>query len=383
MTNRFSRLADLFQKHLEAIPASNSQISFSMKSPAGDERIFGSPPLKFSLVLKNDQAIAALSTMDQENIARAYLMDDIEIQGELMDALSLRNLFSDSKGFNFFWRLIQPFLFGQVKSDKKWIAQHYDLDEDFFRLFLDKRHRAYSQAVFSSDEETLEDAESRKFQFALDAVRAKPGDKILEIGGGWGSFVEFAGQRGIHVTSLTISERSQAFVQKIIDDQNLPCQIVLEHFLDHNPGIQYDAIVNCGVTEHLPDYKASLQQYQKLLKPGGHLYLDASADRVRNSHGTFMNKYVFEGNGHLMVLHDYLAEVAKTSFLLRGVWDDTHNYYLTCREWAKRLDANRAIIEEKWGRALHRTFQLYLWGSAHGFLNGDIQAYRVVLQQPL
>ncbi|OOG72381.1 class I SAM-dependent methyltransferase [Algoriphagus sp. A40] len=382
MPKRFSRLADLLQKQLEVIPASNFQISFSLISPDGEERVFGSPPLGFSLILKNDQAIAALSTMDQENIARAYLMDDLEVKGELMEALSLRDLFSDSKGFNFVWRLIQPLLFGQVKSDKKWIAQHYDLDENFFRLFLDRRHRAYSQAVFSSDEETLEDAESRKFQFALDAVHAKPGDKILEIGGGWGSFVEYAGQRGIHVTSLTISERSQAFVQKIIDDQNLPCKILLEHFLHHNPGIQYDAIVNCGVTEHLPDYKSSLQQYQKLLKPGGHLYLDASADRVRNSHGTFMNKYVFEGNGHLMVLHDYLAEVAKTPFLLRGVWDDTHNYYLTCREWAKRLDSNRSIIEEKWGKALHRTFQLYLWGSAHGFLQGAIQAYRVVLQRP-
>jgi cyclopropane-fatty-acyl-phospholipid synthase len=269
-----------------------------------------------------------------------------------------------------------------VKSDKKWIAQHYDIEEDFFQLFLDRRHRAYSQAIFSSDDEPLEDAESRKFQFALDAVNAKPGDRILEIGGGWGSFVEFAGKKGMHVTSLTISERSKNFVQKIIDDQNLPCEILLEHFLQHNPGIKYDAIVNCGVTEHLPDYAGSLRQYQRLLKPGGHLYLDASADRTRNSHGTFMNKYVFEGNGHLMVLHDYLAEVAKTPFLLQGVWDDRHNYYLTCREWAKRLDENRKIIEDRWGKTLHRTFQLYLWGSAEGFYSGSLQAYRVVLQLP-
>lgn len=84
-----------------------------------------------------------------------------------------------------------------------------------------------------------------------------------------------------------------------------------------------------------------------------------------------------------MVLHDYLAEVAKTAFLLRGVWDDTHNYYLTCREWARRLDQNRVIIENQWGKALHHTFQLYLWGSAEGFLSGLIQAYRVVLQLPV
>ena len=353
-----------------------------MIDPDGHERVFGGEIPRFSLHLRNDQAIAAISTMDQELIARAYLMGDVDVKGDFLQVLSLRDYFSDSRGFNFLWRIVQPFLFGQVKSDRKWISQHYDLAEDFFQLFLDKKHRAYSQAVFESDDEPLEDAETRKFQFALDAVKAKPGDRILEIGSGWGSFVEFAGQRGIRVTSLTISERSQNFVQAIIDAQNLPCEVVLEHFLQYNPGIQFDAIVNCGVTEHLPDYKASLQQYQKLLKPGGHLYLDASADRVRNSHGNFMNKYVFEGNGHLMVLHDYLTEVAKTSFLLRGVWDDTHNYYLTCKEWAKRLDSHREVIEEKWGKALHRTFQLYLWGSAEGFMAGTIQAYRVVLQLP-
>lgn len=382
MKNKFNRLADLFQKHLETAQASASLIPFSLVAPKQSERFFGGETPRFSLILNNEQAVSALSSMDQEMIAKAYMLGDIDVSGDFLSILSLRNVFSDRKGLNFLWRLIQPILFGQVRSDKKWISQHYDLEEDFFQLFLDRRHRAYSQAVFESDHESLEDAETRKFEFALNAVEAKPGDRILEIGSGWGAFVEFAGQKGIKVTSLTISERSQQFVQEIIDRQNLPCEVVLEHFLQFNPGIQFDAIVNCGVTEHLPDYRASLQQYQKLLKPGGRLYLDASADRTRNAHGTFMNKYVFEGNGHLMVLHDYLAEVAKTPFSLRGVWDDTHNYYLTCREWAKRLDSHRQIIEEKWGKALHRTFQLYLWGSAEGFLSGSLQAYRVVLQLP-
>lgn len=379
--SRFQRLCDLLERKIR----NSSSLEFSpfqLKSPTGEIRGFGDGEPVFSLHLTNSPGIAALGTMDQETIARAYLMGDIDVEGNIMNVLVLRNLFTDNKLMNFAWRFIHPLIFGQVKSDKKWIAQHYDLEEDFFLTFLDKKHRAYSQAIFAHDNESLEEAESRKFQFALDAVHAKPGDKILEIGGGWGSFVEYAGQRGIHVTSLTISQRSKNFVQKIIEEQNLPCEILLEHFLQHNPGFKYDAIVNCGVTEHLPDYTESLKQYRNLLKRGGHLYLDASADRTRNSHGTFMNKYVFEGNGHLMVLHDYLAEVAKTPFLLKGVWDDRHNYYLTCRDWARRLDENREIIEKRWGKALHRTFQLYLWGSAEGFYSGNLQAYRVVLALP-
>jgi cyclopropane-fatty-acyl-phospholipid synthase len=182
-----------------------------------------------------------------------------------MSALALRELFTDNRGARFLWRFIQPVIFGQVKSDKKWIASHYDTDAEFFLLFLDSRHRAYSQAVYLDDHEQLEDAQTNKLKFALEAVHAKPGDRILDIGSGWGSFIEFAGKQGMKVTSLTISQRSKEFVQKIIDDEALPCQVLLEHFLEHNPNEKYDAIVNCGVTEHLPDYGASLKHYEKLL----------------------------------------------------------------------------------------------------------------------
>ncbi|MGI8637179.1 MAG: SAM-dependent methyltransferase, partial [Segetibacter sp.] len=118
------------------------------------------------------------------------------MDGDIMQLLALRELFHDNKGARFLWRFIQPLLFGQVKSDKRWVAHHYDTEEDFFLLFLDKRHRAYSQAVFISDSETLEDAQTRKLDFALKAVRAKPGDRILDIGSGWGAFVEYAGNKG-------------------------------------------------------------------------------------------------------------------------------------------------------------------------------------------
>jgi cyclopropane-fatty-acyl-phospholipid synthase len=287
---------------------------------------------------------------------------------------------SDRRGLHFLWRFIQPALFGQVKSDKKWIASHYDTEADFFELFLDKRHRAYSQAVFAHDDEALEDAETRKLDFALDAVGAKPGDHILDIGSGWGSMVEHAGRKGIRVTSLTISKASKAYVDKLIHEQNLPCQVLLEHLMQHRPKEQYDGIVNCGVTEHLPDYPGTLRQYHKLLKPGGRVYLDASAQRIKNGQGSFMARYVFEGNGSLLCLHEYLAAVAKSPFHLSGVWDDRHNYYLTTKAWAERLDAHREVIERRWGPQLYRIFRLYLWGSSEGFYSGVLDAYRVVLQ---
>ena len=95
-----------------------------------------------------------------------------------------------------------------------------------------------------------------------------------------------------------------------------------------------------------------------------------------------MGRYVFEGNASLLCLHDYLTEVAKSPFQLTGVWDDRHNYYLTTKAWAQKLDNHREEIEQQWGKQLYRIFQLYLWGSAEGFQSGMIDAYRVVLRLP-
>jgi cyclopropane-fatty-acyl-phospholipid synthase len=379
---RFRRLVDIVDRQYQAIPAGRGSVPFSVKINGGPQHTFGSNEPAFTIILNDERALSVLSTLDQNRIAEAYMTGSIDLDGNLLHALAIRTMFTDKRGFHFLWRFIQPMLFGQVKSDKKWIANHYDTEAEFFELFLDKRHRAYSQAVFAHDDEALEDAETRKLDFALDAVNAKPGDHILDIGSGWGSMVAHAGKKGIRVTSLTISKRSQEYVTKLIRDQDLPCEVLLDHFMEHRPATKYDGIVNCGVTEHLPDYAGSLKQYERLLKPGGSLYLDASAQRVKNGQGTFLARYVFEGNGSLMCLHEYLTAVAKSPFRLAGVWDDRHNYYLTTRIWAERLDSHREEIERRWGRQLYRTFQLYLWGSSEGFYNGMLDAYRVVLRLP-
>ena len=381
-SKKFIRLVQLLEKQYQSVTDVTGTIPFALRTKDGPMQVFGGDKPVFSIILNNDQAVAALSTLDQNSIVDAYLAGHIDLEGDIMHVLALRELFNDNRGMQFLWRFIRPFLFGQVKSDKKWIASHYDMDAAFFLLFLDTRHRAYSQAVFANDNESLEDAETRKLNFALDSVKAKPGNHILDIGSGWGAMVEHAGKKGIRVTSLTISQRSQEYVQKIIDDQKLPCNVLLEHFMEHNPGEKYDAIVNCGVTEHLPNYASSLKHYEKLLKPGGYLYLDASADKVKNAHGSFMGRYVFEGNASLLCLHEYLAEVAKSLFQLTGVWDDRHNYYLTTKAWAQKLDNSREEIEQRWGKQLYRIFQLYLWGSAEGFHSEMIDAYRVVLRLP-
>ena len=380
MSPKFSRLLKIVEKQYKSVSSHTGSIPFGLQIKGEMVHVFGRGNPSFTIVLNDEQAVTALSSLDQNSIVEKYLNGNLDIEGDMMSVLALRELFNDSRGMRFLWRFIQPLLFGQVKSDKKWISSHYDTEADFFLLFLDSRHRAYSQGVFTHDLESLEDAETRKLDFAIEQTNTKPGSKVLDIGSGWGSFIEHAGKKGINVTSLTISKRSQDFVNNIINREQLPCKVLLEHFFEHNPAEKYDAIVNCGVTEHLPDYAASLKHYAKMLKPGGYLYLDASADDVKHGQGTFMAKYVFEGNGSLLCLHEYLAEVAKSPFEVIGVWNDRHNYYLTTKIWAEKLNSHREEIEHRWGQKLYRIFQLYLWGSAEGFKSGMIGAYRLVLK---
>lgn len=348
----------------------------------GDSYALGAGPPAFALVVNSPRAAAALNRMDALGIGESYLAGELDVEGDLGRAIRLRALFKDRHPLQYLWRFLKPLLMGQVRADKASIAVHYDEDPDFYLLFLDQRHRCYSQGIFERDDEPVEDAVARKLQFALDAVGARPGDHVLDIGAGWGCFTEYAGRQGVRVTSLTISRASQQYVNALIEREKLPCRVVLEHLLEHAPTEKYDAIVNLGVSEHLPKYRAVVRKYLDLLKPGATIYLDASATRVKHNQPAFTARYIFPGNGSLLCLHEYLAEVARTPFQLRGIHDDRHNYYLTAKHWAENFDRNREKVEARWGTQLYRKFRIFLWANADSLRRDTAQAYRIILRKP-
>lgn len=196
---KYWRLVVILEKCFKNVSSADNKHSFAISTPGGPVYIIGNGASSFSIILKNNSALAAFTTLDQKIIIESYLAGNIDIEGDILKVIALREILSDKKRTRFLWRFMRPFLFGQVSSDKKWIASHYDIDEAFFLLFLDKKHRAYSQAIFCHDHQSLEDAECNKLDFALQAVQAMPGDHVLDIGSGWGSVVEHAGRQGINV----------------------------------------------------------------------------------------------------------------------------------------------------------------------------------------
>lgn len=342
---------------------------------------FGKGEPAVRVFVKDQYGLAALGRLDELAICEAYMAGSFDVTGDMLGFVSLRGLLSDRHPLHSLWRRIAPWFVGRSPTDRQAIAAHYDFSSEFYLKFMDAS-RCYSHALFERDDEALEVAQRRKLDFAIDACRLLPGQRVLDVGGGWGSFTEHAGRRGIEVTSLTISEQSERYVADLIRRLQLPCRIRNQDFLEHTAPEPYDAIAILGVMEHLPDYPAVLRSFERLLKPGGRVYLDASAFREKYSKPTFVSRHIFPGDHSYFCLHAFLAAAAARSEMeVLAVHNDRHNYFLTCTAWARRLEAAREEITHRWGEALYRRFRLYLWGSAHAFLSRSMDAYRVVLER--
>jgi len=380
MERSFGRLVKMLERHYGAFVDARDAVPFGLRLASGPQHVFGGQQPAFTLVLKDSSAVAALSSLDTMDIGEAYLRGALDVEGDFLHLLSVRELFRDRHPLLWAWKFVRPLIFGQVKTDARVIAHHYDEDPEFFLSFLDRDYRAYSQGVFERDDEPLEAGIRRKLEFTLDQIGVKEGDRVLDVGGGWGAWTQFAGERGIRVTSLTISQASERFIGGVITRLRLPCRVLREHLFEHEAAEKYDAIVNLGVTEHLPDYGRTLKKYASLLKPGGRVCLDASASRQKYDVSAFFEKHIYRGNGTTLCLHDYLAQVARSPFSVSVVHNDTRNYELTVRHWARNLDAHREELERRFGVEQYRRFQIYLWGCVDGFRRDVVQAYRWVLE---
>jgi cyclopropane-fatty-acyl-phospholipid synthase len=377
LITRFDRILRMLQKRV----ADQIKIPFEVRLWGDRSYRFGKGEPAVKVLVKDRDGLAALSGLDELKICEAYMAGSLDVVGDMLGFVSLRGMLSDHHRLHMLWRRIAPLFIGREQTDRQAIASHYDYDNEFYLTFMDPT-RCYSQAVFERDDETLEAAQHRKLDFAIDACQLQPGDRVLDVGGGWGAFTEHAGRLGIEVTSLTISSHSEAFLTDLIQRLQLPCRVLNQDFLEYTAPEPYDAIVILGVMEHLPDYPAVLRQFQRLLKPGGRVYLDASAFREKYSKPTFVSRYIFPGDHSYFCLHEFLTAVAKSPLEALAVHNDRHNYYLTCKAWAENLEAARDEIISRWGEMLYRRFRLYLWGSAYAFLSRGMDAYRVVLQRP-
>ncbi len=322
------------------------------------------------------------STQDEFSLGQAYVNGDIDFEGDMMALLDARDALSEH--FRFFPSVQfakNLFLRSAAKVNKEAITDHYTFGDDFYLTFIDRKYRFYSHCIFESDDETLEQAAEHKLETMFRALELRPGMRLLDIGGGWGGLHEYASPRGVKVTSVTLVQDSFTYITKLLQEKQLTGNVVLSDFLAYSTPKPYDAVVIYGVIEHIPYYRQFFEKVWECLKPGGKIYIDASATKEKYSMSQFTRLYTWHGTHTFLCLQDLIQEALFAGFQFVEAKEETHDYELTMRHWATRLDENRDQVVARWGEKLYRAFRIFLWGGCHAFKTDRLQAYHMVARR--
>ncbi len=269
------------------------------------------------------------------------------------------------------------------------IAAHYDLGNDFYRLWLDDS-MTYSSALFHSGQESLETAQEQKYESMVDRMGAREGDHVLEIGCGWGGFAEYAaGKRGLRVTGLTISQAQYDYSVERIRRAGLSDRVEfrLQDYRDEK-GL-YDGIASIEMFEavgekYWPIYFRTLFER---LKPGRNATLQIitiAEDRWRlyRQHVDFIQKYIFPG-GMLPPLSALRSEATRAGLRVRDSMEFGESYSQTLRRWHETFTARWDEVRARgFDERFRRMWEFYLTSCAGAFRGGNCDVTQITLTRP-
>jgi cyclopropane-fatty-acyl-phospholipid synthase len=349
----------------------------------GTAKRIGDGEPAFELQIRNGSGVKALRSLNELAIAEAYVRGDLEIEGDVIRAMWFRGLLSDDNLWIKTWRRLQPLLLGRLKLNPDWIAKHYDSGN--IQLFaLCRDWRAYTPGIYETGEETLEESTLKKYQFALDSMRVKEGEHVLEVGCGWGGFTHFCSNHGLRVTGITLSKDQFGYTGQLIRDRGLNAEVRYQDFFTFRPERKFDGISMMGVIEDLSDYPWVLRRLKELVKPGGRVYLDFAAGKVPVATSSFITKYVWPGSFRMVYMPELMAAADEARAHVVGVWDDRHNYHLWAKNGHDRWIEHRDEVVSRSSEETWRLFKLLFAGTA-GVMNDpsyEVTAYRLVLELP-
>jgi cyclopropane-fatty-acyl-phospholipid synthase len=272
------------------------------------------------------------------------------------------------------------------ERDAQAVRHHYDVSNDFFRLFLGD-DMTYSCAIFSRGARTLAEAQETKLGLVASKLGLRAGERLLDVGCGWGSMAIHAAKNyGVTVVGITLSERQAEVARQRVADAGLSdtIDIRVQDYRDLGSE-QFDAVSSIGMVEHVGD--ENLDEYARVLyaalKPGGRL-LNHGITRLRHTDpkaGPFSERYVFPDGAPLHLSRNLLA-IERAGFVTQHVDGFADDYAETLRHWYENLDANLPEATRLAGDERIRVWRLYLRTARNGFLTGFIGIYQVRAQKP-
>lgn len=355
---------------------------------------------RFTLVLTHPGALRRMFLPPGElTVAEAYVRGDFDLEGDIVGAMVLATTFASLTPGGWL-RLARramalphtdpPDAFevgrqparmrGRLHSrerDRAAVTYHYDVGNEFYSLFLGK-WMAYSCAYFPTREADLDTAQAGKFEHICRKLRLRPGERLLDIGCGWGGLVVYAAQHyGVQATGITLSQPQAEYAREWIQRAGLAnrAQIEVRDYRDVVADQPFDRIASVGMVEHvgranLPTYFASAF---RVLRPGG-LFLNhgmtdqpnAADDKVQDwiqrtffQRGQFVQRYVFPDGGSGPI-DEVLCIAGQAGFEVRDVESLREHYALTARHWIRNLEAHHAEAVHLKDERTYRIWRLYL-----------------------
>jgi cyclopropane-fatty-acyl-phospholipid synthase len=357
-------------------------------------------------------------------LAEAFARGDVEVEGDLEAAAALPRVLGA--------RLRSPARIARVlrlgarlpagerlsessgtatRRRPRWLARHtrgrdaaairfhYDVGNDFYRLWLDRR-MVYSCAYFPTDGEELDSAQEAKLDYICRKLRLAPGERLLDIGCGWGGLVRHAVRHyGVEALGITLSSPQAAYADERIRAEGLEsrCRVEVRDYRDLPDTTVFDKVASVGMFEHVGRRRLSdyLEIAFRLTRPGG-LFLNHGIVSLENARpqtrtdrlaqrllrrNRFMDRYVFP-DGELIPLGEVLGLAEAAGFEARDAESLREHYAHTLRHWGRRLEASHAAAVEQVGETTYRVWRLYLAASAHAFAVGRISVVQLLLAKP-
>lgn len=354
------------------------------------EQIDLGPQPKVTLVVKDPTLVRQLAHPSLDELGSAYVDGRLDVEGPIDQVIEVGDALS-----NALWASGVAPEAGHARHDKSSdaaaIRYHYDLSNDFYRLWLG-RDMVYSCAYFETGEENLEQAQQAKMRYLCRKLRLQPGETLLDVGCGWGGLACFAAREfDVQVLGITLSHAQYELGMLRVAEEGLEDRVSLEllDYRDLPQNGQFDKVISVGMFEHvghdnLPLYCQSLFG---AVRPGGLVMNHGITSRftdgrpVGRGAGEFIDRYVFP-QGELPHLATITRELSEAGLEVVDVESLRQHYARTLRLWSqgleRQLDKAAQWVPEK----SLRIWRLYLAGCAYGFQHGWMNLHQILAVKP-
>jgi len=359
----------------------------------GQKYICGHPDLKKPITLKllKKNLNWKLLLNPDFNFPEAYMRGEIKIENaSLLEFLymTFENIGRGEINFSgymikkifHFWRFLTNY--NLPGRSKKNVKHHYDIGEELYDLFLDKKHRQYSCAYFTKDNESLEDAQQNKINHIIKKLNLKAGNKVLDIGCGWGGMAfEIARQSECEVTGISLSENQIKYCKEKAKELNLGNQVKFELLDYRSINRKFDRVVSVGAFEHFGKkfYKTFFKKLKNILNDDGIclLHTIGSVDSPSPPQ-TWIQSRIFPG-GVVPSLSEMIDPIEKTGLIVSDCETLIHHYDKTLKAWLDRFMENKEKAKYMYYKEFVRMWEFYLSSCSAAFKFRDLVVYQLQL----